>query len=227
MYFHPQKNYFCEILKTNVMKGTKGSETKALIREAALKQFLTKDYSMVPLKDIENSLSLSRGCMSYHYPTKQELFIDVINFYILDVQRIKQASNNLSNLSLFEYLNQYQYINNIAKVMENLSHIVLPEANINGTRAYMTLILQAEKNYPGFHQALNEIERNELAQLKLVVVKAQKEGEIRSTCNTDLLVQQIRLIFLGKSYQDSLRNGLDVNALREQLFFTYFLIKNK
>ena len=91
----------------------------------------------------------------------------------------------------------------------------------------MTLILQAEKNYPGFHQALNEIERNELAQLKLVVVKAQKEGEIRSTCNTDLLVQQIRLIFLGKSYQDSLRNGLDVNALREQLFFTYFLIKNK
>ena len=225
MYFHPKKNYFCEILKTNVMKGTKGSETKALIREAALKQFLTKDYSMVPLKDIENSLSLSRGCMSYHYPTKQELFIDVINFYILDVQRIKQASNNLSNLSLFEYLNQY--INNIAKVMENLSHIVLPEANINETRAYMTLILQAEKNYPGFHQALNEIERNELAQLKLVVVKAQKEGEIRSTCNTDLLVQQIRLIFLGKSYQDSLRNGLDVNALREQLFFTYFLIKNK
>jgi len=30
------------------MKGTKGSETKALIREAAFKQFLTNDYSMVP-----------------------------------------------------------------------------------------------------------------------------------------------------------------------------------
>ena len=207
------------------MKGTKGSETKALIREVALKQFLTKDNSMVPLKDIEKSLNLSRGCMSYHYPTKQELFIDVINFYILDVQRIKHASNNMSDLSLFEYLNQY--VNNIAKVMEKLSHIVLPEAKINGTRAYMTLILQAEKNYPGFHQALNEIERNELAQLKQIVVKAQKEGEIRSTCNSDLLVQQIRLIFLGKSYQDSLRNGLDVNSLREQLFFIYFLIKNR
>ena len=73
MCFHPKKNYFCEILKTNVMKGTKGSETKALIREAAFKQFLTNDYSMVPLKDIEKSLNLSRGCMSYHYPTKQEL----------------------------------------------------------------------------------------------------------------------------------------------------------
>lgn len=62
------------------MKGVKGSETKRLIREAAYKQFLTKDYNTVPLKEIEKSLNLSRGCMSYHYPSKQELFIDVIDF---------------------------------------------------------------------------------------------------------------------------------------------------
>ncbi|RGD00118.1 TetR family transcriptional regulator, partial [Parabacteroides sp. AM18-12LB] len=36
----------------------------------------TKDYNTVPLKEIEKSLNLSRGCMSYHYPSKQELFID-------------------------------------------------------------------------------------------------------------------------------------------------------
>ena len=94
-------------------------------------------------------------------------------------------------------------------------------------RVRMSLILQAEKYYPGFHQMLSEIEKNEMAQLRQVVVKAQKDGEIRSSCNTDLLVQQIRLIFLGKSYQDALRNGLDVNSLREQLYFIYFLIKNK
>ncbi len=213
------------ILKKIIMKGTKGSETKALIRETAFKQFLTKDYSMVPLKDIEKSLNRSRGCTSYHYPTKQELFIDVINVYILDVQRVKHASDNLSGLSLFEYFNQY--VDNIAKAMDRLSQFVMPEANINGTRAYMSLILQAEKYYPGFHQMLSEIEKNEMAQLRQVVVKAQKDGEIRSSCNTDLLVQQIRLIFLGKSYQDALRNGLDVNSLREQLYFIYFLIKNK
>ena len=33
------------------MKGVKGSETKRLIREAAYKQFLTKDYNTVPLKE--------------------------------------------------------------------------------------------------------------------------------------------------------------------------------
>lgn len=45
------------------MKGVKGSETKRLIREAAYKQFLTKDYNTVPLKEIEKSLNLSRGCI--------------------------------------------------------------------------------------------------------------------------------------------------------------------
>lgn len=207
------------------MKGTRGSETKALIREAAFKQFLTKDYSMVPLKDIEASLNLSRGCTIYHYPTKQELFMDVIDTYILDVQRIKHATDNLSNLSLFEYFNQY--VDNIMKAMEQLSLFVIPEANINGTRAYMTLILQAEKHYPGFHQKLSEIEKYEMTQLREVVIKAKEKGEIRSYCNTELLVQQVRLIFLGKSYQDALKNGLDVNALREQFYFIYFLIKNK
>ena len=64
-------------------------------------------------------------------------------------------------------------------------------------------------------------------QLREVVIKAKEKGEIRSSCNTELLVQQVRLIFLGKSYQDALKNGLDVNALREQFYFIYFLIKNK
>ena len=83
------------------MKGTKGSETKALIRETAFKQFLTKDYSMVPLKDIEKSLNLSRGCMSYHYPTKQELFIDVIDQYILRKQDVDNKLQISKPMSLY------------------------------------------------------------------------------------------------------------------------------
>ena len=43
--------------------------------------------------------------------------------------------------------------------MERLTQFVIPDTNINGTRAYMNLILQAEKYYPGFHQLLNEIEK--------------------------------------------------------------------
>ena len=85
-----QKSYFCMEQKYKIMKGSKGSETKMTIREEAFKLFLTKDFNIVPLKQIERSLNLSRGCMSYHYPTKQELFNDVIDYYILH----KQNANN-------------------------------------------------------------------------------------------------------------------------------------
>ena len=95
------------ILKNKVMKGVKGSETKRLIREAAYKQFLTKDYNTVPLKEIEKSLNLSRGCMSYHYPSKQELFIDVIDFYIFHKQDAKNKFKDISHTSLLEFIDYY------------------------------------------------------------------------------------------------------------------------
>lgn len=207
------------------MQSLKGTETKNLIREAAFRLFLTEDYETVSLKDIEKITKMTRGCTSYHYPTKRDLLIDVIDVYILNTQRVKHQSPNLDNMTLLEYLNYY--VDNIAKTMDRLAEFIIPEAKINGTRAYMTLILQAEKYYPGFHQLLNEIERNEMWQLKRIIVNAQNQGEVRLTCNAEKFAQQVRLIFLGKSYQDALKNGLDINSLREQLYFLYFLIKNE
>ena len=115
------------------MKGTKGTETKALIRETAFKLFLTKEYNMVPLKDIEQSLNLSRGCMSYHYPTKQELFMDVIDQYILRKQDVDNKMQNSESLSLHDFINYY--IDNVKRTMDYLYQFILPNANTNGSRA--------------------------------------------------------------------------------------------
>ena len=41
------------------MKGVKGSETKRLIREAAYKQFLTKDYNTVPRAPLQQAVDVS------------------------------------------------------------------------------------------------------------------------------------------------------------------------
>lgn len=207
------------------MQSVKGTETKNLIREAAFRLFLTEDYETVSLKDIEKITKMTRGCTSYHYPTKKDLLVDVIDVYILDTQKNKHQSDSIYDMSLLEYINYY--VENIAKTMDRLSQFVIPEAHINGTRAYINLVLQAEKYYPGFHQMLNEIESQEIMQLKAILKRAQDKGEIRNTCNIELFAQQMRLVFLGKSYQDALKNGLNINALKEQLYFLYFLIKSK
>ena len=160
------------------MKGVKGSETKRLIREAAYKQFLTKDYNTVPLKEIEKSLNLSRGCMSYHYPSKQELFIDVIDFYIFHKQDAKNKFMDISNTSLLEFIDYY--IKKVEETMNNAMRIYLIEKEkTNITRAYLNLILQAEYFYPGFNEAFNEITNKEIKLWERIFVKAVETKEIR------------------------------------------------
>ena len=215
MCFHPKKNYFCE--------RTKGSETKALIREAAFKQFLTNDYSMVPLKDIEKSLNLSRGCMSYHYPTKQELFIDVIDQYILRKQNVDNKLQTSNAMSLYEFIEHYIY--NVERTMNYLTQFILPDAKTNGTRAYMNLILQAEKFYPNFTRETTIITQKELLLWEKILKQAQNKGEINKQYDCKSIAKQFKYIFFGQSYNDALENGLNISELKKQFIFIYDLIK--
>lgn len=206
------------------MKGVKGSETKRLIREAAYKQFLTKDYNTVPLKEIEKSLNLSRGCMSYHYPSKQELFIDVIDFYIFHKQDAKNKFKDISHTSLLEFIDYY--IKKVEETMNAMRIYLIEKEKTNTTRAYLNLILQAEYFYPGFNEAFNEITNKEIKLWERIFVKAVETKEIRSDVNPSTLALTFRILLFGKCFQDALVNGLRIEELKVVLYNQYELIKN-
>lgn len=206
------------------MKGVKGSETKRLIREAAYKQFLTKDYNTVPLKEIEKSLNLSRGCMSYHYPSKQELFIDVIDFYIFHKQYAKNKFKDISHTSLLEFIDYY--IKKVEETMNATRIYLIEKEKTNITRAYLNLILQAEYFYPGFNEAFNEITNKEIKLWERIFVKAVETKEIRSDVNPSTLALTFRILLFGKCFQDALVNGLRIEELKVVLYNQYELIKN-
>lgn len=211
------------ILKNKVMKGVKGSETKRLIREAAYKQFLTKDYNTVPLKEIEKSLNLSRGCMSYHYPSKQELFIDVIDFYIFHKQDAKNKFKDISHTSLLEFIDYY--IKKVEETMNAMRIYLIEKEKTNITRAYLNLILQAEYFYPGFNEAFNEITNKEIKLWERIFVKAVETKEIRSDVNPSTLALTFRILLFGKCFQDALVNGLRIEELKVVLYNQYELMK--
>ena len=206
------------------MKGVKGSETKRLIREAAYKQFLTKDYNTVPLKEIEKSLNLSRGCMSYHYPSKQELFIDVIDFYIFHKQDAKNKFKDISHTSLLEFIDYY--IKKVEETMNAMRIYLIEKEKTNITSAYLNLILQAEYFYPGFNEAFNEITNKEIKLWERIFVKAVETKEIRSDVNPSTLALTFRILLFGKCFQDALVNGLRIEELKVVLYNQYELIKN-
>lgn len=206
------------------MKGVKGSETKRLIREAAYKQFLTKDYNTVPLKEIEKSLNLSRGCMSYHYPSKQELFIDVIDFYIFYKQDAKNKFKDISHTSLLEFIDYY--IKRVEETMDAMKVYLIEKEKTNIIRAYLNLILQAEYFYPGFNGAFNEITNKEIKLWERIFVRAVETKEIRSDVNPSILALTFRILLFGKCFQDALVNGLRIEELKAVLYNQYELIKN-
>lgn len=205
------------------MKGIKGSETKRLIREAAYKQFLTKDYNTVPLKEIEKSLNLSRGCMSYHYPSKQELFIDVIDYYVFHKQDTKNKFKDIPSCSLLEFIDYY--IRRVEETMDTMKIYLIKEEKTNITHAYLSLILQAEHFYPGFNEAFTKITDTEIELWKKIFIKAIEAKEIRQNINPSVLALTFRILLFGKCYQDALVNGLQIEELKSVLYHQYELIK--
>lgn len=218
-----QKSYFCMEQKYKIMKGSKGSETKMTIREEAFKLFLTKDFNIVPLKQIERSLNLSRGCMSYHYPTKQELFNDVIDYYILHKQNANNKMQGAFNLSLLEFI--HFYVDKVASTKNEMQQFLSDDAPNNITNAYLKLISQAECYYPNFKQIAQEIKQYEVILFEKVIKRAQEKKEIKPELDSLLLAQHFRYLFYGQSYDDALNNGLDVDRLKKQFMFLYNIIK--
>ena len=205
------------------MKGSKGSETKMTIREEAFKLFLTKDFNIVPLKQIERSLNLSRGCMSYHYPTKQELFNDVIDYYILHKQNANNKMQGAFNLSLLEFI--HFYVDKVASTKNEMQQFLSDDDSNNITNAYLKLISQAECYYPNFKQIAQEIKQYEVILFEKIIKRAQEKKEIKPELDSLLLAQHFRYLVYGQSYDDALNNGLDVDRLKKQFMFLYNIIK--
>ena len=173
------------------------------------------------MKGVKGS-ETSRGCMSYHYPSKQELFIDVIDFYIFHKQDAKNKFKDISHTSLLEFIDYY--IKKVEETMNAMRIYLIEKEKTNITRAYLNLILQAE--YPGFTEAFNEITNKEIKLWERIFVKAVETKEIRSDVNPSTLALTFRILLFGKCFQDALVNGLRIEELKVVLYNQYELIKN-
>lgn len=161
--------------------------------------------------------------MSYHYPSKQELFIDVIDFYIF-TNKMPKISSRTFLTSLLEFIDYY--IKKVEETMNAMRIYLIEKEKTNITRAYLNLILQAEYFYPGFNEAFNEITNKEIKLWERIFVKAVETKEIRSDVNPSTLALTFRILLFGKCFQDALVNGLRIEELKVVLYNQYELIKN-
>lgn len=147
-------------------------DTKGKILEAALKVFADKGYHSASVEDIVSASNTSKGGFYFHFPSKQELFLALLEEMggIL-VEKIKEAtlkgndSKAKAKLALEKGLHIFFKYKRLAKFL-------LIEAFVSGK--------DFEKKRREIYQSLEEI-------IKSVLDEAKKNGEIEESIDTEMV----------------------------------------
>lgn len=71
-------------------------ETKERIIDSAIECFSRYGYEGTSVEMICKSAGVSKGSFFYYFPTKQSLFLEILNFWLQDVDRAMEEVNNSS-----------------------------------------------------------------------------------------------------------------------------------
>lgn len=190
-------------------------DTREDILFTAFKHFLLQSYKEVTLEHLVRELGLSKGGFYHHFKSKQELFIEVIDHFVLhhiefDKVKVDKRKTIEENLLHFISLN--------LKLFERFLTRITPEADeIN----YYRMMLDAAKYYPDFTKVVNEKhKKGELAYYRQLVENALKKGEIRADIDPGKLAETLQFLLDGigfnfffqgdcKDYMIHLKRGLE------------------
>lgn len=190
-------------------------DTKSKILEGAFKLFLQKNYEKATIADIERCIGLTRGAIFYRVKDKNELFMQVIDTYVLKTHDTRYKFKHKTDCTLKEFINSY--IDGIRETMTKIESFGIK--NIH--RSYFSLIYQAVQYYPDFDKLITKVFYEDYEEWYEVVLRAYNNKEIKNDIIVQNVAKQFRYIYSGLAFEDSLKQGLDITAL-QQLYYDYY-----
>lgn len=194
------------------------STSRQKILLESFKLFTTKSLSDITFSDIEKATNLSRGAILYHFKTKDQIFNEIVNQFILDKNNKLPAINQ--EKSLWE--NIEFFIDAKKKQQDFLTNIGIANAN----RAYICMTTNAMFFLEDMLQEMKQRRERELQYWRDLLCYAKNKGEIKKEIDEEFWAQFFFNIYYGYSYTsiaDS--NGCDLNHLLEQFRYLYNLMK--
>ena len=204
------------------------SVSKQKILLESFKLFVSKSLSDITFSDIEKATNLSRGAILYHFKTKDQIFTEIVNQFVLDkdnkLPTINQEKSLWANIEFF--------IDGKKKQQAFLTNIGIANAN----RAYICMTTNAMFFLEDMLQKMAQRREGELQYWRDLLYSAKNKGEIKKEIDEELS-QKIDGIkkdeysrvcsIIEKSVYTSMpnSNGCDLNYLSEQFRHLYNLIK--
>jgi len=192
------------------MSGDRKNTRNAIIQEA-FKLFSNKPYDQVTLTDIEHAIKLSRGAITHHFKSKQEIFDSVIESAVLGRTTILDIPIE-ENEPLKNFIENF--VDSCKSTQKEMSKIGIKNMNL----AHYNIESQALYFYNQFDKLAKQMRETELKRWTFVVKRAQEAGEIKSTLNTELVGGVFLNTYLGHAYSAAKdQNGCNTKLLLEEL----------
>lgn len=192
-------------------------ETEDNILQHAFKLFLQNNFEKVSMSRIENATGNSRTAIYYYAKSKEDLFIKVIDRFVLQPLDVKNKVPNTDS-TLYDFI--ARQIDGVKRTMRNLMKM-----SENNSNSYMNLIFQAAKYYPGFGEKYMALSEEELDIWKKVIRNAIIKEEVRGDIDIEMEAMNFRYAQLGMACDMSFANGLDPDRLLRVWMYNYNRIR--
>lgn len=198
-----------------------GKSTKEKLVIEAFKLFASKPYDQVTFADLEKVTNLSRGAILYHVKTKENLFNDVIHYFIF--QTVSAASvENRDEMTLKEFL--IACIEECDRGVKKMAEIGISNINL----AKLNIESQAFYFYPKMKEESEKWVEEQYAIFEKVIERAIEKCEIKPIADIRCIASLFIDSYLGISYSGIIRdNGVDINRLKDNLLLIYNMLLYK
>lgn len=196
-----------------------GNTTKERLIIEAFKLFASKPYDQVTFADLEKATNLSRGAILYHIKAKENLFVEVMRYFIFHT--VSAASINVKEeITLKDFIMACidECINEVEKMKEiGVFNINLAKLNIESQGFYFYSAMKVE---------CTKWSDEQYAIWEKIIEKAILKNEIRPVAESHDIASLFINQYLGLSYSGIIReDGIDLKKLEKNLLIIYDLIK--
>ncbi len=162
------------------LPATAMKDRKEYILEKAFKVFMNRGYDSVSITVLQKELGMSRGAMYRYFSSKDELFFEVIDKYLMGLlqRMMPQVSEETTLAGLIEQLYRHQ---------KKIIHALNKESIQSNFFNFTALMIQGAKHYPGFIERVKELAKQRHALWARALRNSIAKGEVRSDIEVNVM----------------------------------------
>lgn len=192
----------------------------------AYRLFAQMNYESASYAHLTQATGLTKAGMAYYYPTKQELFVAVIDRYFFEPQAAAKKFDAEAG-SFADFVDCF--LRRVEQTMQAVTEI-LPDMGddaeaLSPNFHYFNLLHQIRRYYPGAASRLKGILDAMRRSWREAVERGISSGELRGDIDAEWAAGLFHDSYLGLSFEQSFFSGLDVAALRISFLRLYDLLK--